>query len=340
MIRHSDERNLLPEPYEEFVVAGREFRRFRSTEFYYQSTYDYVTGLLTCNGRSIDDVVRFLHPWRRVLSEFSRDQFLRFSNDCKWNVEEDPWVLLGRGFLVFHQTYFSYGCGPAFVPLDADPWTGDGELYRGRNRVLEQLEEHGWMQGIENGLEYAVVSPRWDEAFRLTRKQLLRPSEELYTIMRDSRLALVEDDAVIGIALANGYIMGSCRVSDDVPKVPEDAWGFSAGDSEKRHGWAVPGGRVPDDSELAAAVSEAKERIQDDMGTPPSMLYRVRMDMDFVLLVADDNHDYVTDGFQRYIQPLVESKVLVIGLDDYRRHLGIGRLDPIHPCGNARGEGA
>lgn len=209
MIRHSDERNLLPEPYEEFVVAGREFRRFRSTEFYYQSTYDYVTGLLACNGRSIDDVVRFLHPWRRVLSEFSRDQFLRFSNDCKWNVEEDPWVLLGRGFLVFHQTYFSYGCGPAFVPLDADPWTGDGELYRGRNRVLEQLEEHGWMQGIENGLEYAVVSPRWDEAFRLTRKQLLRPSEELYTIMRDSRLALVEDDAVIGIALANGYIRGA-----------------------------------------------------------------------------------------------------------------------------------
>lgn len=335
------ERNLLPEPLGEFVVAGRGFRRFRYNDNCYRSACDYISGLLAGRGRGLDDVRRFLYPRGDGLSEFTREQFLRFSNGCRWNADCDPWVLVGRDFLVFHQTYFSYGSGPAYAHLDAEPWTEAGEPHRGRNLILEQLAKGSWMPEIGSGLKHAVISYWPNKAFRLTPEQLLRPTEELYSRMLDSDMALVTEDAVIGFALSFGYIMGGCRVTDDIPMAPEDAWGFSSYDTEHRHTWFLPGGEVPDEGRLAAAVSEAMARMHGDGWRPPRALYLAPMDMDFVLLVVDDGDPrYDTDSCLRYIQPLVAAQVLVIGIDDYRRHLCFCQLIPIYPCGDAGNEGA
>lgn len=319
-----DEKDLLEGTCSEFIVSGRAFKRFRATETYYQSTYDYLSEFLERHGRRIDDVERFIvqgtYRFGSDDTEYTREQFLRFSNDCVWDGGDRFWILKGRDFLVFYEYYFWYGSGPAFVPLDADPWTGDGTPYTGENRILQELEEVHLLEKDET-IERIVVSTH-DRTFRLTYGQLLNPTEGLYDEMsRWSCMAVLTDRALHGISFYDGQAMGLCRVDDRTAHAPEDAWGFSPSDSETHHGWTAEGGSVPDDIGMSEALKTAVQRMRSAGNGAPRAVYRARMDMDFALLAADCDEHYDTEDLRAYIQPLVGAKILLVDLYTYQNYM-------------------
>lgn len=321
---NDDERNLLKGTCSEFIVSGRVFKRFRATETYYQSTYDYLSEFLERQGRRIDDVERFIvqgTSWSESDDmEYTREQFLRFSNDCVWDGGDRFWILKGRDFLVFYEYYFWYGSGPAFVPLDADPWAGDGDPYTGENRILKEFEEVHLLEKGET-IERIVVRTH-DRTFGLTYEQLLNPTEELYDdVSRWSCMAVLTDRALLGISFYDGQAMGLCRVDDRTAHAPADAWGFSPSDSGTHHGWTAGEGGAPDDIEMSAMLETAVQRMVSAGKKAPRAVFRARMDMDFVLLAVDCDDHYDTEDLRAYIQPLVGAKVLLVDLHTYQNYM-------------------
>ena len=292
-----------------YIKKGGRLYRFEYNDTIYVNMRRMLEEKLKKNRCSLADVKRFIRL-SPELTEFSSEQFIKFSNRYGPDSEFGEWVLVAECFILWSRVVGGHMSVEIFR-MESDVYVETDEV----SSAEENLQYLGVSGLIGNShITGVILDPgKGCHPLRITGHQFEHPSVSLHRVLNGCRVCITCDDRII--LWSND---GSCIIPSDVPKAETDIWDFEGG-SEHCHGWCAT------EKESACDMDEISERVKIAMETMSADGFSVP-DRIFIYcdrasrsarLILDSNGEYDPRRCHRYIQPCFSGYVHVFTIQEY-----------------------